>query len=103
MPIYEYQCKECRHRFEYLLLRASAEAKCPVCNSLNLEQLISRSAVHSEGMHQANLDAAHRKVAAARGDRVRDEHQHLHEHFEDRATRAGPSLPDHGTKNSQEE
>jgi putative FmdB family regulatory protein len=85
MPIYEYQCKECRHSFEYLLLRASAAPECPHCKSPELEQLISRCAVSSEGTQQANLSAAHRKVAAARGDRLRDQHQHLHEHFEDGA------------------
>ena len=83
MPIYEYMCTECRHRFEYLVLRSSAAAKCPACGSLNLEQQISSYAVHSEAAHQANLSAAHRKAAAARGDRMHDEHQHLHEHFED--------------------
>lgn len=85
MPIYEYLCKDCKHRFEYLLRSSSAAAKCPVCDSRNLEQLISACAMHSESTRQANLSAAHRKVAAARGNRLRDEHQHLHEHFDDQA------------------
>ena len=85
MPIYEYRCKHCAHSFEYLLLRSSAPAECPVCASSALEQLISACAVSSENTQQANLSAAHRKVAAARGDRLRDQHQHLHEHFEDGA------------------
>jgi len=85
MPIYEYRCKQCAHSFEYLLLRLSAPAECPHCQSPDLEQLISRCAVSSENTQQANLSAAHRKVAAARGDRLRDQHQHLHEHFEDGA------------------
>ena len=85
MPIYEYRCKQCAHSFEYLLLRLSAPAECPHCQSPDLEQLISRCAVSSENTQQANLIAAHRKVAAARGDRLRDQHQHLHEHFEDGA------------------
>jgi putative FmdB family regulatory protein len=83
MPIYEYQCKECQQNFEYLLLSTSAAAECPHCKSTDLEQLISACAVSSENTQQANLRAAHRKVAAARGDRLRDQHQHLHEHFED--------------------
>jgi len=83
MPIYEYLCHECQHRFEYLL-RSSSAANCPSCGSLNLKQLISTCAVRSESTQQANLSAAHRKVAAARGDRMRDEHQHLHGHFDDR-------------------
>jgi putative FmdB family regulatory protein len=83
MPIYEYQCAQCRHSFEYLVLRTSAPAECPHCKSTRLKQLVSACAVSSESTQQANLSAAHRKVAAARGDRLRDQHQHLHEHFED--------------------
>jgi putative FmdB family regulatory protein len=83
MPIYEYQCKQCRHSFEYLVLRTSTPAECPHCKSPDLAQLISRCAVSSDSTQQANLSAAHRKVAAARGHRLRDQHQHVHEHFED--------------------
>ena len=41
MPIYEYQCKQCRQSFEYLVLRTSTPAECPHCKSSDLEQLIS--------------------------------------------------------------
>jgi putative FmdB family regulatory protein len=88
MPIYEYECKECRQNFECLVLRTSTPAECPFCKSTALEQLISACAVSSENTQRASLSAAHRKVAAARGDRLRDQHQHVHEHFEDGA--AGP-------------
>ena len=83
MPIYEYRCKACEEQFEYLLRSSSPPAQCPACASADLEQLISTSAVHSEGASQANLSAAHRKAAAVRGDRQREEHRHHHEHFED--------------------
>ena len=89
MPIYEYRCHACDHEFEYLLRSSSPAAKCPTCGSADLEQLISSSAVHSESSSQANLSAAHRKAAAARGARHQDEHQHLHEHFDDRANHTG--------------
>ena len=83
MPIYEYLCTACSHRFEYLLRTSSPPAICPVCNSSDLEQLISGWAVRSESATQANLAAAHRKAAAGRDARHHDEHRHLHEHFED--------------------
>jgi len=37
MPIYEYVCKECGHKFETLAL----EPKCPQCGSKDLERKFS--------------------------------------------------------------
>jgi putative FmdB family regulatory protein len=98
MPIYEYECRECRQSFEYLVLRTSAPAECPYCKSADLEQLISACAVSSESTQQANLSAAHSKVAAARGDRLRDQHQHLHEHFEDGSAGSGDAHANYEVK-----
>jgi len=82
MPIYEYECRQCGHRFEYLVLRSSPAAACPSCGNQDLTQLLSPSAVSSEGKRQANLDAAHKKAAGARKDRRHEDHKHLHEHFD---------------------
>ena len=83
MPVYEYCCKHCGASFEYLQLHSSPAARCPTCSGQDLEQLISACGISSEGSRQANLSAQHRNVAAIRQDRVRGEHRHLHEHFED--------------------
>ncbi len=40
MPIFEYVCRECNHRFE-LLLQGSAEAACPQCQATKLEKQFS--------------------------------------------------------------
>jgi putative FmdB family regulatory protein len=100
MPIYEYLCKACRHRFERLILSPANAPKCPACESEDLERLISTCAVHSESASQANLQAAHRKAAANRHDRQQREHQHFHEHFEDRATVNSPPRSDHDVTES---
>jgi len=44
MPLYEYQCKTCGHRFEALVYR-SAHPVCPSCGSQDLERLLSAFAV----------------------------------------------------------
>ncbi|HNN92674.1 MAG TPA: zinc ribbon domain-containing protein [Pseudomonadota bacterium] len=45
MPLYEYQCRSCTHRFEELV-RASDEApSCPSCAGRDLEKLLSAFAV----------------------------------------------------------
>lgn len=40
MPIFEYVCRECNHRFE-LLIQGAAEAVCPQCKTTKLEKQFS--------------------------------------------------------------
>lgn len=86
MPIYEYECGQCRQQFEYFMLPSSPAAKCPGCGTTDLKQMISLSAVSSENSRHANLTAAHKKAAAVRHGKKHDEHKGLHEHFDDRRT-----------------
>ena len=39
MPIFEYVCKKCHHRFERVVLNQQ-RPKCPVCASLRLERQV---------------------------------------------------------------
>jgi putative FmdB family regulatory protein len=64
MPIYDYRCRQCKERFELLVLGSTVPA-CPACQSQDLEQLISGFAVSSESSRQANLQAARRKYASS--------------------------------------
>ncbi|HEY3825648.1 MAG TPA: FmdB family zinc ribbon protein [Bryobacteraceae bacterium] len=86
MPLFEYQCRRCEHRFELLVLHSSPVPECPLCHKQELEQLLSTFAASSESIRQASLGAAHAKAATVRGERHRQEHVHLHEHFEDTPT-----------------
>lgn len=40
MPIFEYVCRECNHRFEQLV-QGSAQAACPQCKGTTLEKQFS--------------------------------------------------------------
>lgn len=40
MPIYEYACGDCGHKFE-ALVRSSTTPECPTCHSKKLEKLLS--------------------------------------------------------------
>ncbi|PWU11466.1 MAG: hypothetical protein C5B51_02590 [Terriglobia bacterium] len=82
MPIYEYECPQCGHRFEYLVLSSTPAAECPSCGNRDLKQLISLCSMSSETTRQANLSAAHKKAAGVRGEKTREEHKHLHEHYD---------------------
>jgi putative FmdB family regulatory protein len=83
MPIYEYECRQCGHRFEYLVLSTSPSAACPACQKTDLTQLVSLCAVSSDGTQQANLSAQHKKMAGIRQQKQHAEHAGLHEHFQD--------------------
>jgi putative FmdB family regulatory protein len=40
MPLFEFTCRRCGHRFE-TLVTASRQAACPSCSSTDLEKLFS--------------------------------------------------------------
>ena len=65
MPIYEYQCRQCAKEFEMLVLRDSPVPACPSCQSQDIEQLLSGFAVSSDGISNARLNAARRKLAGS--------------------------------------
>ena len=49
MPLYEYQCKKCKHRFEKIQKFSDPEVKkCPECGS-RVERLLSAPAVQFKG------------------------------------------------------
>ncbi len=49
MPMYEYQCKKCEHRFERIQkFSARTLKKCPECGGA-LEQLLTAAAVRFKG------------------------------------------------------
>ena len=50
MPLYEYQCKKCKHRFEKIQSFSDAPIKkCPSCGAKAVEKLFSAPAVHFKG------------------------------------------------------
>ena len=58
MPICEFACRSCEHRFELLIRGTSAPPACPECKSADLERLLSLPAVKSEGTHALAMKAA---------------------------------------------
>ena len=49
MPLYEYKCKKCGHRFERIQTYSAEDAKeCPICQG-EVERLISAPAAHFKG------------------------------------------------------
>ncbi len=50
MPIYEYECRKCHHRFERIQKFSDPLVKkCPSCRGGRVEKLLSPAAVHFKG------------------------------------------------------
>lgn len=82
MPIYEYECLACGHRFEVLVLSNSPAPHCPSCQKEDLKQLISLCSMSSEATRQSSRSAAQRKAAHGYKERQHEEHKRLHDHFD---------------------
>jgi putative FmdB family regulatory protein len=46
MPLFEYECRGCGHRFEFLT-RESQSPSCPACKGVELQKLMSVFAAQS--------------------------------------------------------
>ena len=53
MPIFEYICQQCQHRFEAIVL-GNKKAACPKCASKRLNQQLSSFAVGGERTQEDN-------------------------------------------------
>ena len=82
MPLYEYECRGCRHQFE-ALVRGADVPSCPSCKSQDLERLLSGFGMSSKE-HTRELVKAERKRLAPvqRGRRYEEEQQAIREHLE---------------------
>ena len=49
MPIYEFECRQCHHRFETLVMHRDEPVHCPGCDGMALDKLMS---AHAVGSHQ---------------------------------------------------
>jgi putative FmdB family regulatory protein len=59
MPIFDYQCRQCKNEFEALVIGKTVP-ECPACQSKDLEQLLSGFAVSSEGLRLASAAKSRR-------------------------------------------
>jgi putative FmdB family regulatory protein len=56
VPMYEYECRSCKARFEHLVFDRTAEVVCRKCGSGDVAQLLSTFAVGSESAKSAPQD-----------------------------------------------
>jgi putative FmdB family regulatory protein len=54
VPLYEYECRSCKTRFENLVFDRNTEITCRKCGSADVIQLLSTFAVGSESAKTAS-------------------------------------------------
>ena len=57
MPIFEYVCEKCQHRFEALVY-GKQKAECPKCHATKLDPQLSVFAVSAKGASNAQSQGA---------------------------------------------
>lgn len=72
MPIFDFDCRGCAHRFE-ALVRGSSVPACPACGSTDLEKLPSLPALKTETTHGLAMQAARRRDKRQGTERVMEQ------------------------------
>jgi putative FmdB family regulatory protein len=67
LPVYEYECRSCKARFERLIFDHSVEVICSKCGSTDLSQLLSTFAVSTRTAKAAEPGPCGACGAAQRG------------------------------------
>ena len=57
MPIFEYNCRKCHHRFETIVLSAREKIACPHCRSSALDKQFSVFRAPSSSGQEASASA----------------------------------------------
>jgi len=83
MPIFEYRCSACGNEVEHLVLESSPALRCLSCGSAELEKIMSRSAMSSEGTQARATQGLRRKNRALRQDHSREEVRRVAAHAAD--------------------
>jgi putative FmdB family regulatory protein len=66
VPLYEYKCKKCGHRFERIQTYSAADpTECPVCQG-EVERMISAPAVQFKGSGFYSTDYAAKPAASGK-------------------------------------
>jgi putative FmdB family regulatory protein len=83
MPLYDYECRGCHHRFEALVRAANPAPSCPACKSDDLERLPSSISMSSEE-HTRALVRKERKARLPKhqGEQREEFQKTLKEHLE---------------------
>jgi putative FmdB family regulatory protein len=82
MPIFDYSCKGCGHRFDALVLRNEV-VSCSKCGSQDLEKNITLPALKTDGTHAQALKAAKQRDKRQARDNYWTQRDYERAHYEE--------------------
>ena len=83
MPIYDYQCRKCRHRFEQLV-KLNETPDCPACGAAKPQRFFPFSAsVSTPRTQERALKGARGKASAQKKEKDHAHAEYLRKHKED--------------------
>ena len=82
MPIFDYSCKGCGHRFDALVLR-NETVSCSKCGSTELEKNLTTPALKTEGTHALAMKAAKKRDKRQARDNYWTQRDYERAHYEE--------------------
>ena len=83
MPIHDFQCRRCGHRFEQLV-KPDETPDCPACGARKAERLFSFSAaVSTDKTRERSLKGARARAGAVKKEKDRAHQIYLQNHIKD--------------------
>lgn len=83
VPIYDYQCRRCKQRFEQLV-KPGQEPDCPACGATGAERLFSGTArVSTARSRERSLAGARSRASAVKKEKDRAHQVYLQNHIKD--------------------
>lgn len=79
MPIFDFTCKQCGHRFE-ALVRRGEEPACTSCKSKDVQREMPLPAVQSEATHSLAMRAAKKRDSKQATERVQEQIRYERSH-----------------------
>lgn len=82
MPIFEYECVECKHEFEQLVRGENPSSACPECGSGRLRKRMSHLSISTAHTQKRSIQGAAARTESLRYDRAYEDHKIAHKHHD---------------------
>ena len=80
MPLFDFHCTTCGAEFEALVRPQDPPPRCPSCQGVAIEKLLSAFALHTEESRRAAVAASRKRQIKANKDKLVADEEYRKEH-----------------------